>query len=405
MPRVVIIVGGGPAGLAVAATLARRGQRAQVIEQGTEVGSSWRQRWDGLRLHTMRALSGLPGAPVPRRCGRWVTKDDYADYLRHYAEHFDVDLELGTRATRVDRAGSGWAVTTVPAGEAHRAVTQSGTEIELPHGRGPADGAGEVSTRSADAVVIATGYSRVPFIPDWAGRELYSRSIIHTSDYRNPLPYAGRQVLVVGVGNSAAEIATELVDGGATVRLAVRTPPNIVRRSSLGVPSQLVGLSMKRAPEWVMDPASALLRRITVPDLTDHGLPPPAGGFTQFLRTRTVPVLDHGFVDHVRAGRITVVAAVDHLSRDAVHLVDGTAVEADTVICGTGFRPALEPLVGHLGVLDRRGLPLVHGSETVPDAPGLHFVGITVELSGLLHEIGSEARAVGLALSRPTRDV
>jgi len=250
-------------------------------------------------------------------------------------------------------------------------------------------------------VVIATGYSRVPHIPDWPGVDVYRRSMIHSSVYRNAEGYAGQRVLVVGVGNSAAEIAAELVEGGATVQLSVRTPPNIVRRSTLGVPSQLVGLSMKRAPELVMDPASALLRKVSVPDLADYGLPAPAGGFTQFLRTRTVPVLDHGFVDHVRAGRITVVAAVDHLSEDAVRLADGTVLQPDRVVCGTGFRPALEPLVGHLGVLDDRGLPLARGEATVPGAPRLHFVGITVELSGLLHEIGVEARGVGRALALP----
>ncbi|MET0693108.1 MAG: NAD(P)/FAD-dependent oxidoreductase, partial [Propionibacteriaceae bacterium] len=279
---------------------------------------------------------------------------------------------------RVDRDGAGWSVTTAPS-----------------------DQPGETSTRWAEAVVLATGYSRVPFIPDWPGRDRYRQPMIHSAAYRNAQGYAGQQVLVVGVGNSAAEIAAELVEGGATVQLSVRTPPNIVRRSTLGVPSQLVGLSMKRAPEVVMNPASALLRKVSVPDLSNHGLPAPAGGFTQFLRTRTVPVLDHGFVDHVRAGRITVVAAVDHLSDDAVHLVDGSALRPDSVVCGTGFQPALELLVGHLGVLDERGLPLAHGEKTVPGAPGLHFVGITVELSGLLHEIGLEARGVGRALALP----
>lgn len=388
----VIIVGAGPAGLAVAATLAQQGQRAMLVERGSAVGDSWRDRWDGLRLHTMRALSGLPGAPIPRRYGRWVSKDDFADYLSDYAARFNLQPELGVRATRVDRDGTGWRVTTVPSGPSTAArpvELEAGTTAE----NVPA------TARWAGAVVIATGYSRVPVIPDWPGRDIYAPPMMHTSDYRNAWGYGGQRVLVVGVGNSAAEIAAELVEGGATVWLSVRTPPNIVRRSSLGVPSQLVGLTMKRAPELVMNPASALLRKVSVPDLSDYGLPAPAGGFSQFLRTRTVPVLDHGFVDHVRAGRITVVAAVDHLTEDAVHLVDGTVLQPDRVVCGTGFRPALESLVGHLGVLDQHGLPLVNGQDTHLSAPGLHFVGITVELSGLLHEIGLEARGVGRALA------
>ena len=101
------------------------------------------------------------------------------------------------------------------------------------------------TTRPTDAIVVATGYSRVAHIPDWPGRSLYSRPIVHSADYRNPRPYAGQRVLVVGAGNSAADIATELLEVGAIVQMSVRTPPNIVRRSAFGVPTQIVGLAMK----------------------------------------------------------------------------------------------------------------------------------------------------------------
>ena len=109
----------------------------------------------------------------------------------------------------------------------------------------------------------------------------------------------------VGAGNSAAEIALELAHVCPQVDLSVRTPPNIVRRDTVGIPSQLIGIALKRAPERLMNPMSAVLRRFTVPDLADFGLPaPPGDGFTQFLRTRTVPILDHGFVSAVRSRRI-----------------------------------------------------------------------------------------------------
>jgi putative flavoprotein involved in K+ transport len=383
----VLIVGAGPAGLAVAGTLRRQGQDPVVLEQAAEIGSSWAGRWKGLRLHTMRALSGLPGAPIPRRYGRWVSRADFVAYLRGYAEQFGIEPELGVRATRIERERDGWRVSTSP-------TTAAGT----PTAPGARRSSGE--DRRVSRVVVATGYSRAPFIPAWPGRDVFTPPLTHSLDYREPAPYKGQRVLVVGCGNSGAEIATELAQAGAVVRLAVRTPPNIVRRSSLGVPSQLVGLALRRAPAAVMDPASALLRRLSVPDLTDHGLPAPPDGFTQFLRTRTVPVLDHGFVDQVRAGRITIVSAVDRLTEDLVLLADGRRVSVDAVICATGFVPALEPLVGHLGVLGADGLPRVRGGQTHPDAPGLHFVGITVELSGLLHEIGVEARDLGRVLAR-----
>jgi cation diffusion facilitator CzcD-associated flavoprotein CzcO len=208
-------------------------------------------------------------------------------------------------------------------------------------------------------------------------------------------------VLLVGAGNSAAEIALDLVGVGARVDLSVRTPPNIVRRDTLGVPSQLFGIALKPLPERFVNPLVALLRRISVPDLTDFGLPAPGGdGFTQFLRTRTVPILDHGFVAAVRRGDVTVVPQIARLDGTEVELVDGRRLRPDVVLAATGYRADLDGLVGHLGVLDDRGMPRVHGERTLVSAPGLHFVGITVELSGLLREIGLEARGVGRALAQ-----
>jgi len=366
-----VIVGAGPAGLAVAATLRHQGVPCTVLERAATVGAAWQGRYDSLRLHTVRWLSGLPGAPIPRRHGRWVARDDLVTYLQDYARRFHVSPELGVEVTRLDRDGAGWRIET------------------------------STGQREASAVILATGYSRTPHVPDWPGSQSFTGALVHSADYREPSPYVGRHVLVVGAGNSAAEIATELVQVGARVGLSVRTPPNIVRRDTLGVPSQLLGVALKRAPVPAMNALATALRRLTVPDLAAYGLPaPPGNGFTQFLRTRTVPILDHGFVAAVRAGRITVVPPIDHFDGADVQLTDGIRLDPDAVICATGYRPDLESLVGHVGVLDDHGVPLVHGPRTLPQAPGLYFVGITVELAGLLREIGMEARAVGRALAQ-----
>jgi cation diffusion facilitator CzcD-associated flavoprotein CzcO len=363
----VIVIGAGPAGLAAAATLQQQGVPCTLLERASSVGAAWQGRYDSLRLHTVRWLSGLPGAPIPRRYGRWVARDDLVAYLNDYAEQNNLQPELGVEVMRIDRDhdGAGWRVET-------------------------SEGA-----RAAGAVVVATGYSRTPYLPQWPGRDSFPGSLIHSADYREPSSYAGQRVLVVGAGNSAAEIAVDLVGAGAQVELSVRTPPNIVRRDTLGVPSQLLGIALKRAPERLMNPLSRLLRRISVPDLANHGLPAPAGdGFTQFLRTRTVPILDHGFVGLVRSGAITVVPAVVGFDDGAVRLADGSLRRPDAIIAATGYRPDLEAMVGHLDVLDDRGVPRVHGAQTLPQAPGLYFVGIKVELAGLIREIAREARAV-----------
>jgi putative flavoprotein involved in K+ transport len=368
-----VVVGAGPAGLAVAGSLAALGHHATVLERADSIGSAWSGRYDSLRLHTVRWLSGLPGRPIPRRYGRWVARDDLVAYLEDYARDSAIVPEFGVEVTGLTRADGHWVVHT---------------------------SAGE---RPADAVVLATGVSGTPYLPAWPGRETFPGPISHSVSYREPSSYRGGDVLVVGSGNSATEIATELSGVAARVRLAVRTPPNIIRRDTLGVPSQLLGVALRGLPATVMDPLSSALRRLTVPDLTGYGLPaPPGDGFSQFLRSKTVPVLDHGFVDAVRSGRIVVVPAVVAVDGPEVRLVDGTTVRPDAVIAATGYRPGLDRLVGGLGVLDPDGYPVVHGPRTAPAAPDLYFVGLTVELSGLLREIAREAGRVARRISART---
>ena len=370
MPPDTVIVGAGPAGLAVAATLQQRGVPCTVLDQGDGVGAAWRARYDSLHLHTARWLSGLPGGRIPRKFGPWVSRDDFVTFLGDYAAQHGVRPEFGVTVERIDRADDGW---------------------QLQTSRGP---------RQAAAVVVATGYCRQPLIPDWPGRPGFTGTLLHSADYRTPAPHAGRRVLVVGAGNSAADIAVELLGVGAHVTLSVRTPPNIVRRDTLGVPSQVIGIALGHLPERAKDPVVGILRRVAVPDLTRQGLPAPVDGFSQFLRSQTVPILDHGFVREIRAGRISVVAAVTALDGDSVRPADGSTVRPDAVICATGYRPGLEGMVGHLGVLDGRGQPLVRGATTLAGAARLFFVGVSVRLGGLVREIGVEARAIANAIER-----
>ena len=239
----------------------------------------------------------------------------------------------------------------------------------------------------------------MPCSPEWPGVETYRGDLLHSVEYRNPEPFRGRDVLVVGTGNSGAEIAVDLVDGGAArVRLAVRTPPNIVRRDRFGIPAQVLGIVLGTLPPRTLNPIGRSLRRLTIPDLGPYGLPAPRNGFTQVLRTGTIPILDVGIVDAVRSGTVKAVGAVEALDGDDVVLAGGELIQPDAVIAAIGFRPGLEPLVGHLGVLDDRGLPLVHGSAQHPNAPGLHFVGIELTLSGLLRTAARDARAVADAV-------
>ena len=220
-------------------------------------------------------------------------------------------------------------------------------------------------------------------------------------EYRNAEPYRGRDVLVVGTGNTGAEIAVELVRrGAARVRLSARTPPNIVPRDAAGLPGQLVGVAVRRLPPRLADLAIRFSQRIFVGDLARYGLPMPDDGvYTRLLRDGGLPILDVGLARLLRAGKAEVVAAVEGFDGAEVLLADGSRIGPDAVIAATGFRRGLEPLVGHLGVLRPDGRPVVHGPYTHPEAPDLHFVGFSDPISGMLRELNIDAWKVARAIA------
>jgi putative flavoprotein involved in K+ transport len=367
----VLVVGAGPAGLATAACLRRRGVDALVVDRGAAVGDSWRARYDRLHLHTPRIQSALPGLRVPRRYGRWVSRDDVVAYLGEYARHHGIRPRFGTEVRRLERDGDLWKAET--------------------------DGA----PLQARQIVLAGGWNGVPKLPSWPGQESFGGEVLHSSAYRNPAPFRGRDVLVVGAGNTGAEIAADLAEGGAArVRLAVRTPPNVIPRQVGPVPTTLLGITLDVSPAWLADPLNRFLQRRFIGDLTSYGLPAaPAGVVAQARATGVTPTIDVGLVRELRAGRVTPVAALDRFEEGAAVLGDGTRLTPDVVVAATGYTSGLAPVVGHLGVLDDRGRPLAHGRHTVAGAPGLRFVGLASPLKGLLLQIGLDARAAARAIA------
>ncbi|AVV42074.1 NAD(P)/FAD-dependent oxidoreductase [Streptomyces sp. ID05-04B] len=375
--RPVYVIGGGPGGLATAYTLRAQGIRAVVVEKADGVGASWRRHYDRLHLHTTRRLSALPGLAIPRRFGRWVARDDLVRYLEKYAEVHELEIVTGVEVSRVERTpdGTGWLL---------RAT--GGRELV------------------GSAVVVATGYNHTPHLPRWPGIEAFTGDLVHAADYRSGKEYAGRDVLVVGVGNTGAEIAVDLVENGAErVRLAVRTVPHIVRRSTAGWAAQYSGIMIRRLPVALVDRISRVTAKASVPDLSAHGLPRPDTGLYTRARQGAIPVQDVGLIDAVRKGRVEIVAAVEGFEGGEVVLADGSRIAPDAVVAATGYVRALEGLVGHLGVLDDAGRPVVHGSRTPKDAPGLFFTGYTTPISGTLRELALDAERIAKAVRRRSR--
>jgi cation diffusion facilitator CzcD-associated flavoprotein CzcO len=370
----VVVVGAGPAGLSNALALKDAGIEAVVVDQAERVASSWRARYDRLRLNTCRPLSHLPGRRFGRGTPMFPTRDQVVEHLERHASDERIGLRLGAAVQRIARDDGVWAIET------------SGGGLRAPQ------------------VVIATGHQKEPLVPDWPGRKSFEGELIHSAHYRNAEPFQGKRVLVVGPGCSGMEIAFDLAEGGAgQVWLSARTPPNIVLREGPGgIPGDMLGVTLLKLPPRFADAAARFGQRMGVGDLTAYGLPvPPEGVFSRLRRTGLAPaIVDNEVIEAIKDGRIEVVRGVESLDATGVQLADGARVEPDAIICATGYRPGLEPLVGHLGVLDERGMPRAVGEK--PAAPGLRFAGY-VPRPGQLGYIGREARRVAKAIQRELR--
>jgi glycine/D-amino acid oxidase-like deaminating enzyme len=296
------------------------------------------------------------------------------EHIDRHAREEGIDLQLGTTVERVESENRGWRV---------RASS------------------GDVA---ASQVVVATGYEHVPFIPEWEGRSDFQGELTHAADYRNPEPYAGKRVLVVGSGCTGMEVAHDLAEGGAAkVWLAVRTPPNILfRQGPGGLPGDFLAVGLLRAPVGFADAFARFASRMDVGDLSEYGLPVPEEGvFSRMYRLGVAPaIVDKPVIESIKAGDIEIVRGVQSLDRDGVQLADGARVQPEAVICATGYRRGLEPLVGHLGVLDEGGVPSALAPE--PAAPGLRFLGY-LSRPGAIGYTGKMAKRVAREIARELR--
>jgi putative flavoprotein involved in K+ transport len=367
----VVVIGGGAAGLSTAGALSRRGIDAVVLEQDGELGGTWARRYDRLHLHTVRRYSGLAHFPIPRRYPLYLSRDDVVAYLNEYARHFGLRVVTGATVQKIqppDARPNRWTVQTA-GGEAWR---------------------GRVA-------VIATGQYRQPIVPPWPGREMYAGRLSHSVAYSNAVPYAGQRVLVVGAGNSGAEIATDLSDHGAAyVAISVRTPPPVVPRDPFGMPVQRSSMLLSALPPAIADRLGWASARLVLGDLTRYGMP--KGDFAPYRRRR-VPVIDVGFVDALKRGRVGVRPAVERLTETGAVFADATSDHFDAIIAATGFTTGLESLIDAPGAMDAAGEPRgVCGEPTAH--PGLYFVGFTHSLRGHLFEANGASRRLARNVAR-----
>ncbi|WP_181421491.1 NAD(P)/FAD-dependent oxidoreductase [Curtobacterium sp. MCBD17_030] len=377
----VCVVGAGPAGLATAAALRRTGRRVVLLERAATLTPRWRTHRPGLRLHTTRSRSCLPGMPIDPTGGRYVSSADMVAYWQHSARGLGVTVRTGVLVTRIEP---------VPVlGDSPRPLIggSDGRPRWIAHVRGGA-------CLRARSVVVATGYNAVPVVPDWPGVDTFPGPVAHAADLGSLDQLVGRRVLVVGGGNAGAEAAVELLCVGAEqVWLSIRTPPHIVRQRVGPWSAQGVAIALDHLPTPVADALAGLQRRLTVPDLAAWGLPAPQQGlYSRVRETHSVPVQDTGLVAGIQAGRIRPVPAVVRFDDHRVVLDDGSALRPDAVVAATGYRRGLDDLLTPAVRSTVDGVPRTGRGGYL--APGLSLVGFRVSAGGTLRGIAQEARAV-----------
>jgi putative flavoprotein involved in K+ transport len=342
-----LVIGGGQAGLSVGYYLARQGLPFLILEANQRIGDSWRSRWDSLRLFTPARFDGIAGMPFPASRNRFPTKNEMADYLESYAAHFGLPVQTGTVVDRLSREGDRYVVT-----------------------------AGEHRFEAKQVVVAMATYQRRR-IPDFA-RELDPRiTQLHSIEYRNVSQLRDGPVLIVGAGNSGAEIALEVARAGHRTLLSGRDVGYVPfringRMAQLG----LFDLVLRFVFHRVLTMNTPIGRKMR-PKVIGHGAP--------LIRTKPADLASAGVV------RVPRTAGV----RDGIPVLDdgGTAEVANVIWC-TGFHPGFSWI--DLPVFGSDGEPKQHRG-VVPGEPGLYFVGLHflyAMSSTMIHGVSRDAEHV-----------
>ncbi|MFK0001866.1 flavin-containing monooxygenase [Paenarthrobacter sp. NPDC090522] len=334
-----VILGGGQAGLAMGYYLAKQGKDFVILDEHARVGAAWRARWDSLRLFTPAKYDGLPGMPFPGDHLAFPTKDQLADFLEDYSRRFDLPLVLGARVDEVRQDADGFVVV-----------------------------AGEQRWHARN-VVVATGGHQLPKRPDFA-KDLGPWIVhMHSTDYRNPQQFQQGPVLVVGLGNSGAEIALE----------ASRTHQTFVA----GKPSGELPVRHGRAGARFFLPVIRFLGLYVLTLNTPVGRKAAPGFKTMaapLIRTRT---------KELRAAGVQMVPRVAGIAAGKPVLEDGTALDVANVVWCTGYREDYSWLkLQETGSLD-------HPRGVVESVPGLYFLGQEFQFaaaSATLPGVGRDAR-------------
>jgi len=350
-----IVIGGGQAGLSVGYHLKQRGVPFLILDASERIGDVWRRRWDSLRLFTPARFAGLDGLPFPAAPHAFPTKDEMGDYLERYARTFDLPVRTGVRVERLSRQGQGFLVVA---------------------------GARRFEARN---VIVAMAHYQRPRVPPFAGALAPGIVQLHSAEYRSPAQLQPGGVLVVGAGNSGAEIALEVARTHETWLSGRDTGHVPFRIGGLAARVLLVRLVLRVLFHRILTVATPIGRAVR-PKVLHIGGP--------LVRVKPKD-LDAAGVR--RATRVTGV--ID----GRLVLDDGRRPDVANVIWCTGFHPGFSWI--DLPVFGPDGEPQ-HDRGVVPGEPGLYFLGLHFLFafsSSMIHGVGRDAARIAGAIAARAR--
>ena len=365
-----LIVGASISGLASASSLQKQGIEYIIIEKLTQVASPWRNHYDRLHLHTSKDSSSLPYKSFGKTVPRYPSRQQVVDYLDDYQREFNINPVFNTEVKLIKREDDFWITETTN------------------------------GTFKSKFVIMATGTYGTPKAIRFNGMETFSGKVLHSYGYKSGRNFKGQNVLVVGFGNSACEIAMDLYEQGATASMSVRSPVNVIPRDIFGIPVLRLSLLLNHLPPRVADTINAPLIGLLIGDITKLGLKKlPYGPLEQVRKYGRIPLLDIGTIKHIREGHIKIFGNIDNISGKTVHFADGKQEDFDVIVACIGYNRNYSEIIA----VDRsrfEDLKVSVNKQKYFGKDGLYFCGYWVAPTGQIREITLDSQKIAMDISR-----
>jgi indole-3-pyruvate monooxygenase len=365
-----LIIGASAAGLASAACLQKEGIDFIILEKTQQVAAAWRNHYDRLHLHTSKKWSALPFKKFDDGSPKYPGRQQVVDYLDNYAKEFNIHPVFNTEVVSVKKEKDHWVT------ETNNGIYQSGF------------------------VIVATGLNHTPKTPGFEGLNSFEGKVLHSSQYKNGITFKGKNVLVIGFGNSACEQAICLHEHGARPSLSVRSPVNVLPRDILGFPVLEIGKLTGVLPARVADKLTAPVIKMLVGDITKLGLKKSAyGPKEQIEKQKRIPLLDIGTIKLIKEGHIKVYGDIARIEGNTIFFEDGRQQDFDAIILATGYQHNLQSM---LDLSSDRLNDIGHAisKQSFFGKDGLYLCGFYLSPMGMLREIGIEARQIAKDIAR-----